>query len=546
MSILERQAKTTAPVDRDALLEGLDVWPGPSAPLKVAAKLLTEEWPGGTLRRWRGSWMLWKGAHWAEAEDGLLRSRIYARLDGAVCTDPGPLPIPTPWQPNRRRVDDVLDALKATTLLSRDIDAPAWLTRHDQPPAGEFLAVANGLLHVPTRVLHPPTPELFNLVSCAFDWTPDPAPPRRWLAFLKEVLGDDDAIELLGELFGYVFSGHTDQQKIALLIGPTRSGKGTIARILTALLGRGHVCGPTLASLGTNFGLSPLLGKSLAVVSDARLGGRADAAQVVERLLSISGEDMLTVDRKHREPWSGRIPARIMVLSNELPKFGDASGAIVNRFVVLRTTTSFLGRENTALTDELLTEAPGILGWALDHLTRLLERGRFTVPSASHDLVATMLDMASPVGAFVREECRTGLHEKVEAAQLFMEWKLWAEDRGHHPGADATFGRNLRAVVPEVTAFRPWAGGSGPRPRFYSGIALLPRRQASANRPGLPGRLGLPGTESGVDSPSSPGSPGGSASHSARMDACTMCGEPMTLAEAGQTTHPYCDPWWPR
>jgi putative DNA primase/helicase len=60
-----------------------------------------------------------------------------------------------------------------------------------------------------------------------------------------------------------------------LLIGPKRSGKGTIARMLAALVGRGHVVGPTLASLGTNFGLSPLLGRPLAVVSDARLSGNS-------------------------------------------------------------------------------------------------------------------------------------------------------------------------------------------------------------------------------------------------------------------------------
>ena len=35
------------------------------------------------------------------------------------------------------------------------------------------------------------------------------------------------------------------------------------------------MAGPTLARLATNFGLAPLLGKPLAVVSDARLGGAA-------------------------------------------------------------------------------------------------------------------------------------------------------------------------------------------------------------------------------------------------------------------------------
>jgi len=36
--------------------------------------------------------------------------------------------------------------------------------------------------------------------------------------------------------------------------------------------------------------------KSLAIISDARLSGRTDQAIVTERLLSISGEDSLTID----------------------------------------------------------------------------------------------------------------------------------------------------------------------------------------------------------------------------------------------------------
>ena len=96
--------------------------------------------------------------------------------------------------------------------------------------------------------------------------------------------------------------------------------------MLTELLGRGHVAGPTLASMGTNFGLSPLLGKPLAIISDARLGS-APAHTVVERLLSITGEDMLTVDRKFRDPWSGKLPTRFVVLSNELPRFKRQLGS---------------------------------------------------------------------------------------------------------------------------------------------------------------------------------------------------------------------------
>ena len=70
----------------------------------------------------------------------------------------------------------------------------------------------------------------------------------------------------------------TRQQKILMLVGPKRSGKGTIAKVLAQLIGLKNVCAPTLASLGMNFGLWPLVGKSLAIIADARLSNRSDIA----------------------------------------------------------------------------------------------------------------------------------------------------------------------------------------------------------------------------------------------------------------------------
>ena len=63
--------------------------------------------------------------------------------------------------------------------------------------------------------------------------------------FLRQLWPDDEeSIAALQEFFAYVLSGRTDLHKIMLLIGPTRSGKGTIARVLAALLGKGNVAGP--------------------------------------------------------------------------------------------------------------------------------------------------------------------------------------------------------------------------------------------------------------------------------------------------------------
>ena len=62
-----------------------------------------------------------------------------------------------------------------------------------------------------------------------------------------------------------------------MLVGPKRAGKGRIAAILSRLVGLANVAGPTLASFNSNFGLWPLIGKTLAVIDDARLSGRSDS-----------------------------------------------------------------------------------------------------------------------------------------------------------------------------------------------------------------------------------------------------------------------------
>ena len=460
------------------------VFPAPAAPLDVARKLYSAYRLGGngvrTLLAWRGGWMRWETAHWSELDNAELRSDVYDRLgevdymrpirEKGVVVDYER----TRWNPDKHKVANVLEAMEAIGHLSTDIDPPAWIDRHGaaETSAAQMISCQNGLLDLSERKIVDHTPALFNLVSVPFAYDKVIPDPVGWLKFLASVWPDDpDSIALLQEYIGYILSGRTDMQKMLLLIGPTRSGKGTIARMLAELIGRGHVAGPTLASLGTNFGLSPLLGKSLAVISDARLGS-TPAHTVVERLLSITGEDLLTVDRKFRDPWSGKVPTRFVVLSNELPKFKDSSGAIANRLLILQMTSSFLGREDRTLDRRLRAELPGILAWALDGLDRLNRNGRFTVPESSEDAANLMMDLASPVSAFVRECCARKPKENVTADRLYEAWKLWAEDNGHHGGAKSTFGRDLRAVVPELKLTQPTIGSA--RVRTYVGIGLLP------------------------------------------------------------------------
>jgi putative DNA primase/helicase len=453
------------------------VLPPPTAPMAVAREFVryccTHNGADLTLRYWNGGWWTWRTTHWSEVQERAVRSLLYAFAEGAFYINDKKEA--KPWSPTRKKIGDLLEALSALVILAADIESPCWTDGRQID--GPIVAVTNGLLAVATRKLLAHSPLYFNQTSVPFDYDEDVPQPAKWLAFLEELWPQEpDAINVLGEWFGYVISGRLDLHKIFLTVGPTRGGKGVIARILSALIGRRNVCGPTLNSLGGDFGLAPLLGKSLAVISDARFVGK-NGGIVVERLLSISGEDMLTVNVKYREQWNGKLSCRLHVISNELPKLGDASTAIVGRFVLLPLSRSWLGKENHGLEAELRAELPGILNWSLDGLERLTfaNGNRFTRVAAADEAIVTMRDLASPVGAFVREQCVVspfnddGSNREIGVDDLYAAYKLWCEGSEHPKSPKAVFGRDLRAAVSSVRKSRPWGGGRKP---VYVGISL--------------------------------------------------------------------------
>jgi putative DNA primase/helicase len=451
--------------------------------MEVARILVKDRYTGRggspTLLHWRGGWWEWRTAHWTEVEPAAIRAAIYEFTEYAVYRSGDDV---RPWAPTRSKIADVVDALAAVTHLAETTGCPSWL---DGRRAGVIVSCANGLLDVAGRELLEHTPKFFNQVSVPFEYDPDALAPTRWLAFLEDLWPEDwspapaqngdrtkcgTGPEALAEWFGYVLSGRTELQKILLVVGPTRGGKGAIARMLAELVGRENVAGPTLSSLSGDFGLAPMIGKPLAVVSDARLNGR-DSSVVVERLLSVSGEDRLTVNRKYKPQWTGTLPSRFMLLSNELPQLGDASAAIAGRFVTLLLEKSWLGKEDRTLEPEMRSELPGILNWALKGLERLEENGEFTRPAGADDAYRALVDLASPVQAFIRDCCMVAPDLQVSVTDFYQAWKRWAEDSGHARRSKQTLGRDLRAALPLIRIAQLRDGDD--RERAYRGIGLV-------------------------------------------------------------------------
>ena len=435
----------------------------------------------------------WNGSSWPDADEDMLIRRLYEFLDGHQCFNKRGNIIPV--KPDPRMVGSVVNALRATGQIDKSIDPPLWLDdwafpfdgRVTGPPPNELVPCANGLLHLPTKRLLPHTPAFFNRNALDFAYDPKAPPPKLWLAFLDQVWpGDPQSIATLQEIFGLCLTIDTSYQKIFMVTGPPRCGKGTINRVLEALIGKHNCAAPKLAALEKPFGLESLIGKSVALISDANLSSKANQADIVEALKAISGEDPINVGRKYKGDWIGKLNVRFVIFANEPPKLSDPSGAFAVRIILLRLTQSFAGREDLKLTDKLLTELPSILNWGIGGWNRLKKRGRFQQPASAEEAMEELRDISSPIGAFVRQCCDIGPQYSVNRDVAFRAWELWCErEHRNYPGTKESFGHALRSALPALTTARPREGSE--RIRIYQGFKIKPEHEPTAREPD-PGR----------------------------------------------------------
>lgn len=416
-----------------------------------------------------GQFWEWSDGRYSPLEPEALDGRLYDYLDTAFSRGRYG---PERFKPTQAKIDNVVDALRAVAYLPKEHVPSCWLPvgREAEFAAGDILPMKSRLVHLPSMTELPLTPEFYCTYSLPFDLDPDAPKPSRWLQLMDEIWPDDaEAVAVLRRWFGYCLTPDTREQKMLMLVGPTRSGKGTISRVLTDLLGKANVAWPMATNLVSQFGLTPLIGKSLAVIPDARFDGRSSG--LLERLLSLSGGDRMMADRKNREPLDFLPTSRLVLLTNELPRILDPSGALAGRMIPLVMRQSFLGREDLDLDTKLKPELPGILNWAIEGWKELRKGARLGLPLSSRDAVQEIEDLSSPVKAFVRHCCVLGDGRQATADGLYKAWLSWCQEQGRDRSCiKDVFCKDLLAAVPSLRKIHPRICGR--QVLSYAGIGL--------------------------------------------------------------------------
>jgi P4 family phage/plasmid primase-like protien len=386
------------------------------------------------LMHYRGTYWDYHAGAYSIVDDGIINADTWSFLDrAAAIRGKGKDRAQMPFQPNRTSVAETIAALRAVVMRDPKIATPSWLNGETRPPE-HLISFPNGILDLRDNRLHPPDPSFFTIAALGFDYVATAPEPINWKRFLSEIYAGEDCdneIEQVQEMFGYLLTSDVSQEKAFFFIGAKRSGKGTMLRMLQSLLASSAVAGPTLKSLGAQFGLQPLIGKQVAIVDDLRVGSAKDTEVLIENVLKITGRGWFTIDRKYTAAWEGTLPVKLVFISNVMPKLGDDSGALASRFIISNTTQSFYGRENQTLFEEKLRpELPGVFHWALEGLRRLRERGHFKETAASRESKSTLAKLGSPVLGFIEEKCDLNPDKSVPKGVIYMHWSDYCKANG--------------------------------------------------------------------------------------------------------------------
>lgn len=373
--------------------------------------------------------------------------------------------------PSTTDVNEVLRSLEQlfseAALNSGATNIPFWVSGPPMPGVQprDAICCTNGTVF-PAEIAAgrqvDPVPASHDLVTTWYvEWDYDSqAQCPEWLKFLESVwpgAEGQSSRDALQTAFGHTLLGRNEREKAFLMVGPPRSGKGTILHILRHLMssstdftGR-RVMGLSFDQLGSEFGLEPAANSCVLTFGEARLNGRN--MRTTTTLLSATSGDDMGINRKGKQRINRAVSYHIWIASNCMPVLDDPSGVVASRFVLFEMENSYLGSEDQGLLERLRRELPGIFNWAIEGLRRYQNNGhRLDMPPqvSEDDLLAG----TSAAAEFILDnfEIVPDGEAFMSADELWDLYSIWYEHtgRGHIKSRSMDRG-NRRSVMATVT-----------------------------------------------------------------------------------------------
>ncbi len=385
-------------------------------------------------RDWRyvaawGRWLVWDGHRW-RTEETLAATDLIRSVcrHAAVHADNPKVAAKLATSGTVGGVERLARSDRRHAATTAEWDADPWL-----------LNTPGGVIDLRTGRSRPHRRE--DRMTKVTTATPDGNCPI-WQQFLAEITGDDAALQAyLQRMAGYALTGSTQEHALFFLYGTGANGKSVFAGTLATILGDYAANAPMDTFMETRGERHPT---DMAGLRGARFVAAIETEQgrrwAESKVKNLTGGDKISA-RFMRQDFFEFLPQfKLFVAGNHKPAIRNIDEAMKRRLHLIPfTITVPPERRDKHLQHKLLAERDGILAWAVQGCLAWQRLGRLDPPQRVLEATEEYFEAEDALGRWLDERCVREANAKSLTAELFNDWKLWADAAGEFIGSQRRF-----------------------------------------------------------------------------------------------------------
>lgn len=425
-------------------------------------------------------WLAYTGTHWDRdlAESMLDRAIVDTLIERRVAAA-------------RAQAEHIVKTTRSTATNVRNAKyllqslVPASTADFDNFP--DLLNCKNGVLNLRTGDLvdHMPGQRFTYCLPIEYDPKAD---HEHWRALLLEWVGNDpQLVDYLQMAIGYTLTGHTSEECLFYLYGPTRSGKGTFTETLLTMLGKEPLATEVDFTSFTmdrshdsqNFDLAGLKPCRFVVAAETNKYTSFNTA----RVKSAIGGNEIRCAHKHRAHFSYRPQFKVWLASNYPVNADVDDEAFWYKVQVLQFPNSYAGREDKTLKDQLKQKEAlqGILAWAVVGAIRWYnqEGTGLRVPKQVREATEAQRQDLDFVGQWMDEclEVTGNTNHFVPNSAIYLSYQTWCKENGVTPKHQRSLSMELKrkadAMIPTFEIGQQQKSPMGQNQKGIRGVRMI-------------------------------------------------------------------------
>lgn len=256
-------------------------------------------------------------------------------------------------------------------------------------------------------------------------------------------------IPTLLDYMAYALYPSFPRQKILVIVGPPRMGKGSISKIMEKILieGFGRISLMKLLIPENKFSLQGIEGKRLLVDTEIKREFKKNADFDV--INSLFGGDPLPVEKKFKAEITYTSKAAGILIGN-LPLFPVDNAAFLSRLLIITTNSKKNFRDVTNIADRIFeAEGNAIVAHLINRLKPLAERDfRFSNELNDEEYAEMWMELADSIQTFTDERMERNEEGSWQRDLVYDIYKEFCEERGTQPVPKHTFVSRVSKAFP--------------------------------------------------------------------------------------------------